>query len=37
MQSTEASNAIEGIRTTDTRLKKIVNKKQLLKIEVKKK
>ncbi|MGP1413956.1 MAG: Fic family protein [Bacillales bacterium] len=25
IQSTEASNAIEGIRTTDTRLKKIVN------------
>ena len=37
IQSTEASNAIEGIRTTDTRLKKIFNKKQLLKIEVKKK
>ena len=27
IQSTEASNAIEGIRTTDTRLKKIVNEK----------
>ena len=27
IQSTEASNAIEGIRTTDTRLKKILNKK----------
>ena len=27
IQSTEASNAIEGIRTTDTRLKKIVNDK----------
>lgn len=27
IQSTEASNAIEGIRTTDTRLKKIFNKK----------
>ena len=27
IQSTEASNAIEGIRTTDTRLKKIMNEK----------
>lgn len=27
IQSTEASNSIEGIRTTDTRLKKIVNEK----------
>ena len=27
IQSTEASNAIEGIRTTDTRLKRIVNEK----------
>ena len=27
IKSTEASNAIEGIRTTDTRLKKIVNEK----------
>lgn len=27
IQSTEASNAIEGIRTTDTRLKKIINEK----------
>ncbi|MCR4660932.1 MAG: Fic family protein, partial [Clostridia bacterium] len=27
IQSTEASNAIEGIRTTDTRLKKIVSEK----------
>ena len=27
IQSTEASNAIEGIRTTDTRLKQLVNEK----------
>ena len=27
IQSTEASNAIEGIRTTDTRLKQLMNDK----------
>lgn len=37
IQSTESSNEIEGIRTTNTRLKQLVNKKQLLKIELKKK
>lgn len=37
IQSTEASNAIEGIRTTDTRLKKLLMRKQLLKIEMRKK
>lgn len=37
IQSTEASNAIEGIRTTDIRLKKLLMRKQLLKIEMRKK
>ena len=37
IQSTESSNAIEGIVTTNTRIKQLVQKKRLLKTEMKKK
>lgn len=37
IQSTEASNAIEGIRTTYSRLKQLVSEKTIPKMEIKKK
>ena len=37
IQSTKSSNAIEGIFTSDTRLKELMNKKANLKTEMKKK
>ena len=37
LESTDSSNRIEGIATSDVRLKKLMDKKRLRKIAVKKK